>query len=1031
MNISKSSLNEQGITLQTIIITAVLALAAVGAGIVIYNFVASEADDIVEIYEREDALRDSDPDNIPVDVFIPELPEIDESQFTRYQAERVCMHIEVPYWGQIQGSTLINTQDYIQPGNSFAVLSPIRTNMQGNARCEYASTANAGFSSDERIWANSSITGRPVVSCESSHNGLVNDPADLAYFNANPFCTMADANLERDQWKLISFCSSPKLDNSEVFVSFSLYSSINYEYNGCAYREGNNAADCSTDDAFALYEGFSVGFERGYCFAVVSSDSDGSPLPEALPSGDGCLNWKSESLGITEQGTLTGDKCTYPFATSECADLGLKVDASTCAYEPGSYARDSNPSFSSYLTTQCLQSQYVISLNTGDARCEWNVGNIPPQWLQVCEGWHQVAADEEAADAGNPDNTKVFVLYDVGKDLYQCILNNVHYDTRNECLSFGYVWLNNGNSECAYLGLGYYNPKPIAPSCMVRRLVPYSYAYASDAIGLPFTAGISDSAGLALNEADSLSDAQINILREMREKYAVEISIPAPAVEAYPAGNLGVSRDFYSPGSIRDTILPNTIELSPSFANSYSLPQIGTCEYSLQYYEAAAEAKSKNSDGDNILTIAAPRDSAAGRCGYGETSENGPANYWLPRYFTGVIATGAGNARVDSDDDTVAGCEDLSSSTACGARRSQPKGYYHLDCAVEGSDTKKVLDGAYAKECMDLGFSRGTKIVYDWKKRHHNDNAGVLLSETAHPAVNISNAIGFMGSLNGIVGSAVVAGNDSNGSIRRNSIFRHYGSSPDSSRAIEFLDGNGASSSRYLSAAYNIMATDRSTFSRDDLLYEGFDTSFAGEMIRYQEDDTIISSGSIFFAGLYEATEAFLPVAEAKCSFVVSSSTAEANEIAWLKACRNLDALFDVRLSYYKPVVWGTNTDVIKAAVESHYFDSDDSYDAADAANEYSPPSYFHVDTSSTDGQYYCEVSPTTSSDTARTQNCNAINAVLGLSPTAVAALGQQSLAVQSSSRGLYENGFFYYEEGPRDHYTCKWKAPSAGNFLV
>ncbi len=38
--------DERGITLQTVIVTAVLALAAAGAGIVIYNVVADEAAEI-------------------------------------------------------------------------------------------------------------------------------------------------------------------------------------------------------------------------------------------------------------------------------------------------------------------------------------------------------------------------------------------------------------------------------------------------------------------------------------------------------------------------------------------------------------------------------------------------------------------------------------------------------------------------------------------------------------------------------------------------------------------------------------------------------------------------------------------------------------------------------------------------------------------------------------------------------------------------------------------------------------------------
>ncbi len=53
--------DERGITLQTVIVTAVLALAAAGAGIVIYNVVREEAADI-----SENAKEACDPVDIAV-----------------------------------------------------------------------------------------------------------------------------------------------------------------------------------------------------------------------------------------------------------------------------------------------------------------------------------------------------------------------------------------------------------------------------------------------------------------------------------------------------------------------------------------------------------------------------------------------------------------------------------------------------------------------------------------------------------------------------------------------------------------------------------------------------------------------------------------------------------------------------------------------------------------------------------------------------------------------------------------------------
>ncbi len=53
--------DERGITLQTVIVTAVLALAAAGAGIVIYNVVADEAGEIKDNAAQACDAADIDP----------------------------------------------------------------------------------------------------------------------------------------------------------------------------------------------------------------------------------------------------------------------------------------------------------------------------------------------------------------------------------------------------------------------------------------------------------------------------------------------------------------------------------------------------------------------------------------------------------------------------------------------------------------------------------------------------------------------------------------------------------------------------------------------------------------------------------------------------------------------------------------------------------------------------------------------------------------------------------------------------------
>ncbi len=609
------------------------------------------------------------------------------------------------------------------------------------------------------------------------------------------FASSADTHSERTEtaivgaarrasWQLLSYCA---LAGGFIpFVPISHISNDTYEktnFNRCVVRPEQTNRTCTfvglglyDPDRQRAFSGISVIGTEKWCEITETSKEVGkltvdstatrvSYVPLPAPARGACLTWRTTGRATTlspePRGTSGGlPECVYMTSSasaSYCASLGLKLkrESSSCAYQVAT----PNP--------ECPE-RFLISRETGEAKCVEPLGTVSSRWERVCLGWDNTNSTRYESNGSTTldDGSNVYAYYSSSTDTYRCSFKNRYANSIRECLSFGYLPSDNVG-ECEVVGRRTYNPRPYPPTCAVTRATPYHTSqeqlWSISRLDLAFRARSAYRNSTTLTDRPSsptvtnwvpdpfvlppiainpnpdnngfIYDYNFNVAPNINKQLPYYYSrIIKPAVESYlttgarynelwlpsqfPTGNVSWSRTFGQNGyptkfSKEDPMEASTIDF---LYNRRSPNPINNCDDYKQFYrpihiEKSSASRQEYTVGYNDQDRSVVCDSASAQ------------NFWEPRYYLDALS---------SDSTYPSGSYCGSGTTTCAGRKVGTNLY--RECGLSGTDTPFIRPSessdssfnfqnqdinhsinTYVKECEDIGYTGGDTELFDYQ----------------------------------------------------------------------------------------------------------------------------------------------------------------------------------------------------------------------------------------------------------------------------------------------------------------------------
>ncbi len=508
-------LDDRGIALPTVIITAVLALAAATAGVIIYNVVRDRGSDLdTSTASAISGIKTSFDSAVPNlgregggnQVVSPPMAEEDDEtaptlnaqneleagmSYDLYLATKICPNLETKLWYAkiASGKDTLERKNPIESAGENVTLSP-KTTATG---CEYQSTDHGIYETAAQKTAGVSAlssdgTSTATTTCiRPSLKKLTAKNTCKLSFSGTATSGVADVIGigNRASWQLISYCAIKGGYLPQVETSATVTYATTSNYNKCVFKDSSNCTQnaqnrlgfeidstavtnisvTATDSVCTVSETarpsantVSIGVE------MTAGDKKNEASYTALPTPSACPKWGETGTKLTAETPFVANKCSY--TTTDCATKGLKADgAGKCAFTV------------STATPEC-PTIFRVDKTSGERSCQRKVGEVSLNFYTICGGWASTAGptfdhdnDGGTTPAVAEQSSEVYAYYDTTNQTYHCSFKNRFTNSARECQSFGYIPKAGG--ECEYVVGTTFNPRPYRPKCPEIRALPY------------------------------------------------------------------------------------------------------------------------------------------------------------------------------------------------------------------------------------------------------------------------------------------------------------------------------------------------------------------------------------------------------------------------------------------------------------------------------------------------------------------------------------------------------------------------------